>query len=72
MDMRPRLRRELSRQVGTHPYLVTQVLNRTIRRARMLNLRLRNDRARSERDAVRMVEHIVLDTMNRNRENYEL
>ena len=71
-DLRPRLSRELSRQVGMHPYLIHQVMDESVSRARILRLRLRHDPARSARDAQRMVEHIVLDTLNRNREHYAL
>ncbi len=71
-SLRGRLREEMNRQVVTHPYLVNHVLDTAIQRARILRLRLAGDVRRAERDATRMVRHIILDTLARNREKYRL
>lgn len=70
--VRPRLCKELGRQVATHPYLIRQVLDASIDRARLLKLRMRRGRVQTEREVLRMLGHIVNDTLARDSETYRL
>ena len=71
-DVRPQFHRLLVRRARMHPYLVNHVLRTTIHRARALNLRLRSSQRASKREALSMVERIMLDMLLRDRENYAL
>ena len=55
-----------------HPYLVNHVVRTAIHRARALNLRLRRNQRASKREALAMLERIMLDMLLRDRENYAL
>ena len=71
-DVRPQLQRLLIRRARMHPYLVNHVLRTAIQRARVLNLRLQHGQRASKREALAMVEKIMLDMLLRDRENYAL
>jgi hypothetical protein len=71
-EMEPQLRRLLERRARLHPYFVDHAI-RTVRlRARHLDLVLRGPRRDAKRLVVRLHERIVLDILQRNRENYAL
>lgn len=71
-EVRPQLERLLVRRARLHPYVVAHALDTVTQRARQLDLRLAHDRRRSKRDAARLTERVVLDFLERNRENYAL
>jgi hypothetical protein len=71
-DVRPQLQRLLIRRARMHPYIVNHVLRTAIHRARILNLRLQRSQRATKREALSMLERIMLDMLLRDRENYAL
>lgn len=71
-EIEPQLRRLLERRARLHPYFLDHAINLVRRRARRLDLVLRSPRREAKRDVVRLHERIVLDILQRNRENYAL
>jgi hypothetical protein len=71
-EVQPQLRRLLVRRARMHPYLVSHVLRTATQRARRLDLRLKGSQRKAKRDALGMVERIMLDMLLRDRENYAL
>ena len=68
----PQLRRLLERRARLHPYFVDHAIRTVRQRARQLDLVLRSSRREAKRPVVRLHERIVLDVLQRNRENYAL
>jgi hypothetical protein len=71
-EIRPQLRRLLTRRARMHPYLVNHVLRTATQRARLLDLKLKGSQRRAKRDVLAMLERIMLDMLLRDRENYAL
>jgi Putative zinc-binding metallo-peptidase len=71
-EIEPQLRRLLERRARLHPYFVDHAIRTVRQRARELDLVLRAPRRESKRAVVRLHERIVLDVLQRNRENYAL
>jgi hypothetical protein len=71
-EIRPQLRRLLTRRARMHPYLVNHVLRTVTQRARVLDLRLKGSQRKAKRDVLAMLERIMLDMLLRDRENYAL
>jgi len=71
-EIEPQLRRLLERRSRLHPYDIDHAINLVRRRSRKLNLVLRTSRREAKRPVVRLHERIVLDILQRNRENYAL
>jgi hypothetical protein len=71
-EIRPQLRRLLTRRARMHPYLVNHVLRTATQRARLLDLKLKGSQRRTKRDVLAMLERIMLDMLQRDRENYAL
>jgi hypothetical protein len=67
-----RLRREMVRHAGVHPYLASHVLRTAVERARRLDLRVRADGAGRDTLVLAALERIILDTLLRNREDFAL
>jgi hypothetical protein len=55
-----------------HPYIVNHVLRTAIQRSRLLNLRLKGSQRDTKREALGMLERMMLDMLLRDRENYAL
>ena len=70
--VKPQLRRLLIRRARMHPYLVNHVLRTAIQRAQLLNLRLKRSQRETKREALGMLERILLEMLLRDRENYAL
>ncbi len=71
-EIEPQLRRLLVRRARLHPYVVDHAIATVVQRARQLDLVLRTPRREAKRRVVRLHERIVLDVLQRNRENYAL
>lgn len=71
-EIEPQLRRLLVRRARLHPYYVDHAIRIVTQRAHQLDLVLRGPRRESKRPVVRLHERIVLDILQRNRENYAL
>lgn len=71
-EIEPQLRRLLERRARLHPYYLDHAINLVRRRTRRLDLVLRSSRREAKRPVVRLHERIVLDILQRNRENYAL
>jgi hypothetical protein len=71
-EVRPQLRRLLIRRARMHPYIVNHVLRTAIQRSRLLNLRLKGSQRDTKREALGMLERMMLDMLLRDRENYAL
>jgi hypothetical protein len=71
-EVRPQLRRLLIRRARMHPYIVNHVIRTAIQRARVLNLRLNRSQRDTKREALGMLERMMLDMLLRDRENYAL
>jgi hypothetical protein len=71
-EVSPQLRRLLVRRARMHPYLVDYVLRNAILRARHLDLRLKTSQRAAKRAALGMLERILLDMLQRDRENFAL
>tara|TARA_R110002049_G_scaffold54869_23_gene152421 strand:+ start:6073 stop:7125 length:1053 start_codon:yes stop_codon:yes gene_type:complete len=71
-EIEPQLRRLLERRARLHPYFVDHAIRTVRQRARQLDLVLRGSRREAKRPVVRLHERIVLDVLQRNRENYAL
>ncbi len=71
-EVRPQLRRLLIRRARMHPYLVNHVMRTAILHARLLDLRVDGRRHAAKRNALAMLERIMLDMLLRDRENYAL
>jgi hypothetical protein len=71
-EVRPQLRRLLIRRARMHPYIVNHILRTAIHRARHLNLRLKSNQRETKRQALGMLERMMLDMLLRDRENYAL
>ncbi len=71
-EIRPQIERLAVRRAPLHPYVVEHAMNVLIQRCRSLGLRLRHDRRRSKRDSARLLQRVVIEILNRNRENYAL
>jgi len=71
-DVRPQLRRLLIRRARMHPYLVNHVMRTAVLRARHLELRLKGSQRKAKREALGMLERIMLNMLLRDRENYAL
>ena len=70
--VRPQLRRLLIRRARMHPYIVNHVLRTAIQRARRLDLRLKRGQRETKREALGMLERMMLDMLLRDRENFAL
>jgi len=70
--VRPQLRRLLIRRARMHPYIVNHVLRVATQRARQLDLRLKRSQRETKREALGMLERMMLDMLLRDRENYAL
>jgi hypothetical protein len=70
--VRPQLRRLLIRRARMHPYIVNHVLRSAIQRTRQLDLRLKSSQRDAKREALGMLERIMLEMLLRDRENYAL
>jgi hypothetical protein len=68
----PQLGRRLARRAGLHPYLVEHAMELLIHRCSNMQLQLRHDRRRAQRDFAALVERVVLGILKRNREAYAL
>ncbi|HYM35238.1 MAG TPA: putative zinc-binding metallopeptidase, partial [Steroidobacteraceae bacterium] len=64
--------RALTKDVRIHSYLVHNTLRAIIERCRALDLVARGSRRECRRAVLRLVEHIVFDTMHRHRQQYAL
>jgi hypothetical protein len=71
-EIEPQLRRLLVRRARLHPYYIDHAITIVKQRSRQLDLVLRTSRRDAKRPVVRLHERIVLDILNRNRENYAL
>jgi Putative zinc-binding metallo-peptidase len=71
-ETKPLLRRQLVSSARMHPYMVSHVLRTATLRARLLDLRLKGSRADARRDSLDMLEHIMLEMLLRDRENFAL
>ncbi len=71
-EVRPQLRRLLIRRARMHPYIVNHVLRTAIQRARRLDLRLKRSQRDTKREALGMLERMMLDMLLRDRENFAL
>lgn len=71
-EIEPQLRRLLERRARLHPYFVDHAIRTVRQRSRALDLVLRGPRRDAKRPVVRLHERIVLDVLQRNRENYAL
>ena len=71
-EIEPQLRRLLQRRARLHPYYVDHAITIVKQRSRQLDLVLRTPRREAKRPVVRLHERIVLDILQRNRENYAL
>jgi hypothetical protein len=71
-EVSPQLKRLLVRRARMHPYLVSHVMRTATQRARTLDLRLKGSQRKTKRDALGMLERIMLDMLLRDRENYAL
>jgi hypothetical protein len=71
-EIEPQLRRLLERRARLHPYYLDHAISLVRRRTRQLDLVLRSSRREAKRPVVRLHERIVLDILQRNRENYAL
>jgi hypothetical protein len=67
-EVRPQLRRLLIRRARMHPYIVNHVIRTAIQRARLLNLRLKHRQRDTKREALGMLERMMLDMLLRDRE----
>jgi hypothetical protein len=70
--LRPRITRVLTGDARIHSYLVHNVMRMIIDRCRELNLVVRGSQRSNHGAVVRMVEHIVIDTLYRRRQQYVL
>jgi hypothetical protein len=68
----PQLRRLLVRRARMHPYLVSHVLRTATQRARALELNLKGSQRRAKREALGMLERIMMEMLLRDREHYAL
>jgi hypothetical protein len=66
------MRRLLIRRARMHPYIVNHVLRSAIQRTRQLDLRLKSSQRDAKREALGMLERIMLEMLLRDRENYAL
>jgi hypothetical protein len=71
-EIDPQLRRLLERRARLHPYFIDHAIRTVRQRARDLDLVLRQSTREAKRKVVRLHERIVLDILQRNRENYTL
>jgi hypothetical protein len=71
-EVRPQLRRLLIRRARMHPYIVNHVMRTAILHARQLDLRVKGSQRVAKREALGMLERIMLDMLVRDRENYAL
>lgn len=71
-EIEPQLRRLLERRARMHPYFIDHAIRHVKRRARELDLVLREPPPQAKRQVVRLHERIVMDVLQRNRENYAL
>ena len=71
-EIKPQLRRKLVSSARMHPYMVSHVLRTATLRARLLDLRLKGSRADARRNALGMLERIMLEMLLRDRENFAL
>jgi hypothetical protein len=71
-EIKPQLRRLLVRRARMHPYIVSHVMRTAIRRARVLDLRLKTSQRQTKRDVLGTLERIMLEMLLRDRENYAL
>lgn len=68
----PRMKRTLIGTTGVSSYLAEHVVEAITQRARDLELVLRDDSRRSERQALELLVHVATDVLRRNREKYVL
>jgi hypothetical protein len=71
-EIESQLRRLLERRARLHPYFIDHAIQTVRQRSRELDLVLRQSPRNSKRLVVRLHERIVLDILQRNRENYLL
>lgn len=68
----PRIGRRLVREASLHPYVVEHTLDMLVHRLHSMQLHLRHDRRRAQRDFGGLVRRVALGILKRNRENYSL
>ena len=71
-EIEPQLRRLLMRKARMHPYYIDNAIRIVRRRSRELDLVLRCPRQEARQQVVRLHERIVLQILQRNRENFAL
>jgi hypothetical protein len=68
----PRIGRRLAREAKLHPYVVEHTMEMLIHRLRNMDLHLRHDRRRAQREFGGLVRRVAVSILKRNRENYAL
>jgi len=68
----PRIGRRLAREAGLHPYVVEHTMEMLIQRLRSMQLHLRHDRRRAQREFGGLVRRVAISILKRNRESYSL
>jgi hypothetical protein len=68
----PRIGRRLAREAKLHPYVVEHTMEMLIHRLRNMDLHLRYDRRRAQREFGGLVRRVAVSILKRNRENYAL
>lgn len=68
----PRIGRRLVREAHLHPYVVEHTMEMLIHRLHSMQLHLRHDRRRAQRDFGGLVRRVAVGILKRNRENYSL
>jgi hypothetical protein len=66
------IERSLVRRSRLHPYVIEHTMQMLIGRCNSMQLHLRHDRRRAQREFGGLVERVALDILRRNRENYAL
>lgn len=68
----PRIGRRLVREAHLHPYVVEHTMEMLIQRLRSMQLHLRHDRRRAQREFGGLVRRVAVGILKRNRESYSL
>src|SRR5690606_42060949 len=68
----PRIGRRLVREADLHPYVVEHTLEMLVQRLQNMQLHLRHDRRRAQREFGGLVRRVALGLLKRNRESYSL
>jgi hypothetical protein len=67
-----RIERRLVREARLHPYVVAHTMQMLLARCSSMQLHLRHDRRRAQREFGGLVERVALGILKRNRESYAL